>query len=103
MAYPAEALKRGEAGTVLLDATINRSGRVVHLRVVGRELSDLGAETVLIRGASENLSSWRLEAGSQEQPIRIKYAYTVDPSLRREDGPVIEWALPNEISIKQAP
>jgi TonB family protein len=90
--YPGEALKRRASGTVTLAATITRSGKVDHVRVVK-------AETIPANEAVKNLSSWRLEPGPREEVIHITYSYAIDGSLRHEDGVQVHWDLPNAVSI----
>lgn len=94
--YPAALLKRKPSGTVTLAATITRSGKVDHIRL-------LKAESISANEAVQNLSSWRLEPGPRDEPIQITYSYAIDNSLRYIDGMQVHWALPNEVSITIPP
>ncbi len=83
-------------GAVTLAATITRSGKVDHVRVVK-------AESIPASAAIQNLSSWRLEPAPREETIQITYSYAIDNSLRRMDGMQVQWALPNAVSIRIPP
>jgi len=90
--YRAKLLKGKTSGTVTLAATITRSGKVDHVRVVK-------AESIAANEPIQNLSSWRLEPGPRDEAIQITYSYAIDGSLRRIDGVQVHWDLPNAVSI----
>jgi hypothetical protein len=94
--YPTKLLKSTPSGTVTLTATITRSGKIDHVRVVK-------AESISPSQAVRNLSSWRLEPGPREEAIQITYSYAIDNSLRHMDGMQVHWALPDAVSITIPP
>lgn len=101
--YVAQALGGKTSAKVTLTATISRSGKVNHVRVVKTEPVADGQKDPLANAAILNLSSWRLEPWPREEPIQITYSYTIDNALRHVDGTQVQWALPNAISIRVPP
>ena len=91
--YPGKLLKGKPSGSVTLAATITRDGKVTHIRLVK-------PESIAANEAIQNLSSWRLEPGPRDQPIKVTYSYAIDSSLRHTDGMQVQWALPNAVSIR---
>jgi len=102
VAYPYE-LKGEPSGHVTLTGTVTRSGKVSHVRVAKAESVPEEAKDVLTNAAVQNLSSWRLEPGSRQAAIKITYSYVIDKSLGYKGASKVDWALPNEVTIRWRP
>jgi len=102
VAYPGEALRLNESGTIVLSATIGRSGKVGNVRVAQAESVPGGAKSRLASAAAQTLSSWTFEPGLKTDAIQITFSYSIDNSLRHVDGTQVEWDLPRKVTIRAA-
>ena len=101
--YRFDALRPMASGKITLAGTIARSGKIKGVHVVNAGL-DPGADgNQLTSAAVQNLSSWRMEAGSRQDAIRITYSFTLDVSLPTIHPVQVRWASPNEVSIRWKP
>lgn len=101
--YPRKELKKKASGTVTLAGTITCGGELTRVRVVKAEIHPTGENNPLVNAAVQNLSSWRVEAGPHREAIRVTYSYVIDNSLPDTDPTQVQWALPNEVTIKGSP
>lgn len=79
--YPDVALTQGVSARVTFSGLISSKGRIVGVAPAETQATPSGNEKLLIAEAARNLASWRFETASERTPIRITYAYVVDPSL----------------------
>jgi len=103
VAYPGEARRLNETGTIVLAATVDRSGKVGNVRVAETESVPGGAQSQLAIAAVYTLSSWTFEPGLKTDVVRIAFSYLIDNSLRHVDGTQVDWDLPRKVTIRAAP
>jgi TonB family protein len=103
VAYPGEARRLNETGTIVVAATVGRSGKVGNVRVVETESVPGGAQSQLAIAAVYTLSNWTFEPGLKTDAIQIAFSYSIDNSLRHVDGTQVEWDLPRTVTIRAAP
>jgi hypothetical protein len=90
-------------GTVVLTGTIQGGGAVRDLRVAEADVHPPARRNVLSKWAFKSLKSWQFDAGEHNDPIRLTFSYVIDASLPRGAPPRIEWALPNQVTIRGNP
>jgi hypothetical protein len=100
--YPHEPGSK-PSGRVTLAGTIARDGGVRHVRAVKTESVPAGGGDLLAHAAVQDLSNWRLEPGPREEAIRITYSYVIDRKLQYDDTSLVDFALPNEVTIRGNP
>lgn len=100
VSYPIEARPRNAAGTVTLSAVFSQGGEVGNIRVIKTAIMPGEDKDILTNAAVQNLSTWHLEPGRENDPIHITYAYVIDTSVRLEE---VHWKLPNEVVIRRKP
>jgi TonB family protein len=99
--YPWDALKANISGTVTLEGVIARDGVVKQVRIVSREVHPSDSPARLVNAAVQNLKTWRFEAASHPDSIRITYAYLIESS--GVPGHVsVQFELPREVEIRGA-
>jgi hypothetical protein len=100
--YPNDLLTAKTSGSVTMTARIARDGAVSHVQIAKIEGSDGAASARLAQEAKSNLKTWRVEAGSREDAIRITYNYVIDPSLPTsgELGADVTLSLPSGVTIR---
>jgi hypothetical protein len=91
------------SGRVILTGTITRGGGIGHVRAVKTESVPAVQGDLLAHAAVQDLSSWRLEPGPREEAIRITYSYVIDRKLKYDDTSAVNFALPNEVTIRGSP
>jgi hypothetical protein len=90
------------SGTVTLTAQIEKSGRVINVRVADPGSITSGQLHALGDFAVRNLKSWRFEQGQNKENLRITYSLErVDKAL--EHGVNVEFLLPERVNIQMGP
>lgn len=104
ISYPDAALSEKVSGTVTLSGSITRGGRIANVKATEIHVDPPAKQETLVNEAIQNLETWRVEAKSTQDPIRITYSYVIDPSLnipvayhRNVD---VQLRLPNQITIR---
>ncbi len=97
--YPWEALKAKASGTVTLEGTIARGGEVKNVRVMRAEVAPENQKDLLRSSALQNLKTWRFEAASRRNSIRIAYSYVIEPPHGLGQTSV-QFHLPNMVEIR---
>ena len=90
-------------GTVTLDAIVTREGIVRDVRLVGQPLVPPALRDRAAESAIANLKTWRVERGVADTPLRITYAYELDPSVPEPGQVDLEFELPRRITQKFRP
>jgi len=101
--YPAAALKQKTSGSIALTGTIARSGKITDIKVAEVNVEPAEGRDLLANEAVRNLMTWRFEPREHEDALRIAYTYTIDNALPYRGQTQIQWALPNEVTIKGNP
>lgn len=91
------------SGRVTLAGAIAPDGKISHIRVVKIESRSGGGTDALAKAAVQNLTSWRLEPEPRQEAIQITFSYVIDGSLRYKGETKVDWALPNEVTIRGSP
>lgn len=102
VAYP-ELNGRKFSGRVTLAAVIATGGRIGHVRVMKSEATPGGGTDTLAKAAAQSLASWRLEPAPRQESLQITFSYVIDSSLRYRGETKVDWALPNEVTIRGSP
>ena len=101
--YPSGALTANGAGTVSLEATVNRDGTIANALVIEADVHPAAAKHILADAALKNLETWRFDASARRSQIRITYSYVLDDSLRSGSPPEVRWDRPDRIVIRARP
>ena len=101
--YPDEAIKLGVSGAVTLVGSLTRGGTIRKIRPLTGNTARLGVDALLVKAATENLSSWRTEPGQDVHSVQITYSYRIDRSLPNTERLRVQWSLPNQITISGKP
>jgi hypothetical protein len=85
-------------GTVTLSATIRADGTIGTIRVVRADSNNAAVRQTFTEAATNNLATWRLEAGPKAERIQVTYAYVIDVAVDPGRDRV-EFNLPNRVTI----
>ncbi|MGP8176260.1 MAG: energy transducer TonB [Terracidiphilus sp.] len=101
--YPQSALEARASGVIVLAGTVDRDGRVTGLHLAEADVIPGEEKKRLVNAALHDLETWQFDAGAHADPIRITYSFAVDSSLPRGVVPQVQWASPNEVTVRANP
>lgn len=97
--YPLKALHARASGSLTLEGTLKKDGRVRAVHVVRSNFQPAGEEVLFSRAAIRNLSQWRIDPAAHESSIRITYSYVLEKDVGPGQYTDVEFELPGKITI----
>jgi Gram-negative bacterial TonB protein C-terminal len=95
--YPPGALQSATSGSITLQGTIARGGRVHGVHLVQSDVNLREGESLLVNAAIQNLSTWRVDPAPREDAIRVIYSYVIASPGEQAD---VQFELPNQVVIR---